>query len=75
MNHAGSSEVRTNRQMHRNIREDRIYIDGNTARKLQSIPVNRNRMQNDQIRRQHAVCSSNQYVRVLEARPINYVTF
>ena len=52
MNHAGSSEVRTNRQMHRNIREDRIYIDGNTARKLQSIPVNRNRMQNDQIRRQ-----------------------
>lgn len=52
MNHAGSSEVLTNRQMHRNIREDRIYIDGNTARKLQSIPVNRNRMQNDQIRRQ-----------------------
>ena len=52
MNHAGSSEVRTNRQMHRNIREDRIYIDGNTARKLQSIPVNSNRMQNDQIRRQ-----------------------
>lgn len=52
MNHAGSSEVRTNRQMHRNIREDRIYIDGNTARKLQSIPVDRNRTQNDQIRRQ-----------------------
>ncbi len=52
MNHAGSSEVRTNRQMHRNIREDRIYIDGNTARKLQSVPVNRNRTQDDQIRRQ-----------------------
>lgn len=52
MNHAGSSEVRTNRQMHRNIREDRIYIDGNTARKLQSISVNRNRTQDDKIRRQ-----------------------
>ena len=52
MNHAGSSDVRTNRQMHRNIREDRIYIDGNTARKLQSVPVNRNRTQDDQIRRQ-----------------------
>lgn len=52
MNHAGSSEVRTNRQMHRNIREDRIYIDGNTARKLQTVPVNRNRKQNDEIKRQ-----------------------
>ena len=52
MNHAGSSEVRTNRQMHRNIREDRIYIDGNTARKLQSAPANGNRMQRDQIKRQ-----------------------
>ena len=52
MNHAGSSEVRTNRQMHRNIREDQIYIDGNTARKLQTVPVNRNRKQNDKIKRQ-----------------------
>ena len=52
MNHAGSSEVRTNRQMHRNIREDQIYIDGNTARKLQTVPVNRNRKQNDKVKRQ-----------------------
>lgn len=52
MNHAGLSEAGTNRQMHRNIREDRIYIDGNTARKLQTVPVNRNRKQNDEITRQ-----------------------
>ena len=52
MNHAGSSDVRTNRQMHRNIREDQIYIDGNTARKLQTVPVNRNRKQNDKVKRQ-----------------------
>lgn len=52
MNHAGSSKVRTNRQMHRNIREDRIYIDGNTARKLQTVPVIRKRKQNDEIKRQ-----------------------
>lgn len=52
MNHADLSEVRTNRQMHRNIREDRIYIDGNTARKLQTVPDNRKRKQKDEIKRQ-----------------------
>lgn len=52
MKHAGSSEVRMNRTMHRNIREDRIYIDGNTARKLQTVPIRRDRKQNDEIKRQ-----------------------
>lgn len=52
MNHADLSRVRTNRQMHRNIREDRIYIDGNTARKLQTVPTSRKRKQNTQVRRQ-----------------------
>lgn len=52
MNHADLSEVHTNRQMHRNIREDRIYIDGNTARKLQTVPDNRKRKQKDEIKRQ-----------------------
>lgn len=65
MNHAGSSEVRTNRQMHRNIREDRIYIDGNTARKLQTVPVNRNRKQNDEIKRQ-------QVRRRVKTAPMNF---
>lgn len=51
MNHADLSEVHTNRQMHRNIREDRIYIDGNTARKLQTVPDNRKRKQKDEIKR------------------------
>lgn len=49
MNHAGSSRGNTNRQMHRSIREDQIYIDGNTARKLQTAPVRRNRTQDDSI--------------------------
>ena len=65
MNHAGSSEVRTNRQMHRNIREDRIYIDGNTARKLQTVPVNRKRKQNDEIKRQ-------QVKRRVKTAPMNF---
>lgn len=65
MNHAGSSEVRTNRQMHRNIREDRIYIDGNTARKLQTVPMNRNRKQNDEIKRQ-------QVRRRVKTAPMNF---
>ena len=65
MNHAGSSEVRTNRQMHRNIREDRIYIDGNTARKLQTVPVNRKRKQNDEIKRQ-------QVRRRVKSSPMNF---
>lgn len=52
MNHADLSEGHTNRQMHRNIREDRIYIDGNTARKLQTVPDNRKRKQKDEIKRQ-----------------------
>ena len=65
MNHAGSSEVRTNRQMHRNIREDRIYIDGNTARKLQTVPVKRNRKQNDEIKRQ-------QVKRRVKTAPMNF---
>lgn len=52
MNHAGSSQMRTNTQMHRNIREDRIYIDGNTARKLQTVPIRREKKQPDQVRRQ-----------------------
>ena len=65
MNHAGSSEVRTNRQMHRNIREDRIYIDGNTARKLQTVPINRNKKQNDKIKRQ-------QVKRHVKTAPMNF---
>lgn len=70
MNHARSSEVRTNRQMHRNVREDQIYIDGNTARKLQSVPINRDRRQKDQIRRQ-------QVRRQSKAAPMNlgYIFF
>ncbi len=65
MNHAGSSEVRTNRTMHRNIREDRIYIDGNTARKLQTVPVRRDRKQNDEIKRQ-------QVRRRVKSSPMNF---
>lgn len=65
MNHAGSSGVRTNRTMHRNIREDRIYIDGNTARKLQTVPVKRNRKQNDEIERQ-------QVRRRVKSSPMNF---
>lgn len=65
MKHAGSSEVRTNRTMHRNIREDRIYIDGNTARKLQTVPVRRDRKQNDEIKRQ-------QVRRRVKSSPMNF---
>lgn len=65
MNHAGSSEVHTNRTMHRNIREDRIYIDGNTARKLQTVPVRRDRKQNDEIKRQ-------QVRRRVKSSPMNF---
>ena len=65
MKHAGSSEVHKNRTMHRNIREDRIYIDGNTARKLQTVPVRRNRRQNDEIRRQ-------QVRRQVKLSPMNF---
>lgn len=65
MNHAGSSEVRTNRQMHRNIREDRIYIDGNTARKLQTVPINRNKKQKTSVRRQ-------QVKRRVKVSPMNF---
>ncbi len=65
MNHAGSSEVRTNRQMHRNSREDRIYIDGNTARKLQEAPVRRKNPQHDNVKRQ-------QVRRRVKTSPMNF---
>ena len=65
MNHAGSSRERTNIPMHRNIREDRIYIDGNTARKLQTVPTRRNTKQNDAIKRQ-------QVRRRIKLSPMNF---
>lgn len=65
MKHAGSLEVHTNRTMHRNIREDRIYIDGNTARKLQTVPTRRNTKQNDAIKRQ-------QVRRRIKLSPMNF---
>lgn len=65
MKHAGSSEVHMNRTMHRNIREDRIYVDGNTARKLQTVPIRRDRKQNDEIKRQ-------QVRRQVKLSPMNF---
>lgn len=65
MNHAGSSRERTNIPMHRNIREDRIYIDGNTARKLQTVPVNRKRKQETRVERQ-------QVKRQVKSSPMNF---
>ncbi len=65
MKHAGSSEIHMSRTMHRNIREERIYIDGNTARKLQTVPVRRDRKQNDEIKRQ-------QVRRQVKLSPMNF---
>lgn len=56
MNHADSSRTRTNRQGHRSMEAGQIYIDGSTARKLQTAPAykSENKGQRDARRQQAA---------------------